>query len=53
MADIKGYVVKVPLRHNGKDYKAGSEIGLSDSDAKQLLEAKAIEPIVSPKDAKK
>lgn len=42
---IKSYVVKVPLRHNGKDYKAGSEIGLTDADARQLLESKAVEPV--------
>ena len=42
---IKGYVVKVPIRHNGKEYKVGSEIGLTDADAKQLLESKAIEAI--------
>ncbi len=42
---VKGYVVKVPLRHNGKEYKPGAEIGLTEADAKQLLEAKAIEAI--------
>ena len=42
---IKGYVVKVPIRHNGKEYKVGSEIGLTEADAKQLLESKAIEAI--------
>ena len=45
MADIKGYVVKNHIVHNGKDYKPGSEIGLTDADAKPLLAVKAIEEI--------
>ncbi len=43
------YKVLLPLRHNGKKYKAGANITLEKEFAAPLLEIKAIETVKNPK----
>lgn len=47
-SDAGKYKCLVKIKFNGKAYKAGDAIQLSDKEAQQLLIAKAIEPDNSP-----
>jgi hypothetical protein len=41
-----------PIRMDGKDIPTGALLDIADSDARQLLEARAIEPACKPFSAK-
>lgn len=40
----KPYIAKTAIQHDKDAYQAGEELELTDAEAKQLLEVKAIEP---------
>jgi hypothetical protein len=42
--DTKPYLAKTRIQHDQDTYEAGEELELTDAQAKQLLDVKAVEP---------